>query len=294
VKKILVFSVKNDPDASILKELTAFNDDDFQYTFASLLNDVIFDFTRGISISVKGEDILNFDLVYFRTWFNEYRIATSIAHYLTLNKKKVVDSCLESISSAGIHKLFHFVALASANFPIPKSFVLYQNKLEQNFDDMVRSLGGYPLILKKQIGRKGKGIFKLESKSDFLKIKSQLEPTFYFVQEFIPNSFDYRILVMGKKVVRLKKRIRDKVSNEFRNNVSLGANVELLDIKEHKDLCHLGIKASNLLGIDISGVDVVVSEKDKKPYILEINPAPVLNNDITQYSDLNHFLRNLC
>lgn len=291
MKKILVLKTKNvNP---LVLGLRKFCDKDYQIDFASLSEDIVFKFINGVEVIVNGKNILEYNLVYFRTWFGKYKIATPLARYLMDNGIQVIDSALQNISLGGVTKIYQFLLLVQNNFPVPKSYILHRNNLEKFLDEAVDTLGGYPLVIKKHNGRKGEGIYKVDSQSDFYEILPKLEDNYYFLQEFVPNDFDYRVLVMGNNVVRLKKRIRPENSTDFRNNVALGAKVELEDPNKNKVVSGLALKASKLLQIEIAGVDIVISSKNNKIYIFEVNPAPTLKNDLTQYKDLANYLKNI-
>ncbi|BCX13806.1 MAG: hypothetical protein KatS3mg085_338 [Candidatus Dojkabacteria bacterium] len=294
MKKVLVLKTKKvNPADSLVVELSKFCDKDFLIDFASLHQDIVFKFVNGAEIFVNGKNILEYDLVYFRSWFGHYKIATAVSKYLIDNGIPVIDSALQNISLGGVTKIYQFLVLVQNNFPVPKSYVLHRDNIKNFLDEAVDALGGYPLIIKKHDGHKGEGIHKVDSESEFYEILPNLEDNYYFLQEFIPNDFDYRVLIMGNKVVRLKKRIRPENSTDFRNNVALGAKVELEDPKKNETVSNLGLKASKLLQIDIAGVDIVISSKDNKLYIFEVNTNPSLNNDITQYKDLANYLKSV-
>ena len=90
------------------------------------------------------------------------------------------------------------------------------------------------------------------------------------IQEFIPNSGDYRVLVLGKKVLGVMKRSSQN-KNEFRNNYSVGGKVEVADLPQAvKDMA---VRAAEICGLTVAGVDVM--EKTPGDYVvLEVNKGP--------------------
>jgi len=68
--------------------------------------------------------------------------------------------------------------------------------------------------------------------------------------------------------------------NEFRNNVALGAKEEFLDLNQIPGvLKQIAVKAADVLGYQISGVDVLVDKTTGKYWLLEANRGPGLTYD---------------
>ena len=51
----------------------------------------------------------------------------------------------------------------------------------------------------------------------------------YMLQEYIENKGDYRVLILGEKVLGVMKRYR-KDRQDFRNNFSMGGEVEVAEL----------------------------------------------------------------
>ena len=86
---------------------------------------------------------------------------------------------------------------------------------------------------------------------------------FYFAQEFIPNAKRARLLVIGDRVVG--GILRQTKWNKDETKVTLNPVPE--------DMAKLAIQATNAVGLEICGVDLLVDE-DKKLYVIEANAAP--------------------
>ena len=92
------------------------------------------------------------------------------------------------------------------------------------------------------------------------------------VQEYIEESHgsDVRALVVGGEVVA--SLIRKAHGSEFRSNFHLGGSVSQIDLDdEQRDIA---IKATETLGLEIAGVDMLLSERG--PLVLEVNSSPGL------------------
>jgi ribosomal protein S6--L-glutamate ligase len=92
------------------------------------------------------------------------------------------------------------------------------------------------------------------------------------VQEYIKESHgqDIRVLVVGGKVIASMKRKAN--GTEFRSNFHLGGSVEDVVITEEQKI--IACLAAKTLGLDIAGVDMLISERGA--LILEVNSSPGL------------------
>jgi RimK family alpha-L-glutamate ligase len=92
------------------------------------------------------------------------------------------------------------------------------------------------------------------------------------LQEYIPNSGDYRVLVLGTKVLGVMKR-SSQSKEEFRNNYSAGGKVEVAQLPE--EIKQLAVKAAEVCGLMVAGVDVAFRDNDlNRPVIWEVNKGP--------------------
>lgn len=255
------------------------------------LDDLIFDFTDQIRVTIDNVDVLEYDMVYFRTWEKRPDAAVPLAKHLLRNSKRFIDSAV-GIATYGSKVLQHYT-LMSSGIKLPKTFVMHKNLLNSHIQKYIDLLGGYPAILKSTKGKEGQGVYLLNSFEDFLKVESELKDSQYFIQEFIPNDFDYRFVVFGEEVAVVKKRVRNKNSDEFRNNVSLGAEVEYLDPKTLPELCELALKAAKAKNLQVAGVDIVINKNNNEPYIFEANPSPAFKNDFTVLQYLDKYFKSI-
>lgn len=140
--------------------------------------------------------------------------------------------------------------------------------------DLISSVGGAPLIVKVLESTQGKGVLLAETQkaaesliSAFLSLHAD-----FLVQEFIEESAgaDIRCLVIGDKVVAAMKR--QGAEGEFRSNLHNGGSAEMIKISPAERA--IAVKASKVLGLKVSGVDLVRSNRG--PLVLEVNSSPGL------------------
>ena len=134
----------------------------------------------------------------------------------------------------------------------------------------------YPIILKTLRGSKGVGVLFVESEKGLDSLCQVLykqdEDADLLLQEFIPNEYDVRVLVLGGKVLANMKR--PVIEGDFRSNVSQGSEPVKIDLTEVEITeC---LKAAKAVGGLWTAVDFIPSKNREKepPYILEVNSSP--------------------
>jgi ribosomal protein S6--L-glutamate ligase len=140
--------------------------------------------------------------------------------------------------------------------------------------DLIKLVGGAPLVIKLLEGTKGVGVVMAETNkaaesviNAFRSLKADI-----LVQHYIKESKgqDIRCFVVGGQVIAAMERIAQE--GEFRANIHLGATARPIQVtQEERDLA---IKAAKIINLEIAGVDMVRSNTG--PKILEINSSPGL------------------
>jgi ribosomal protein S6--L-glutamate ligase len=142
-------------------------------------------------------------------------------------------------------------------------------------EDLIRMVGGPPLVIKFLEGTQGIGVILVETTNAarsvleaFLGLKVNI-----MVQEFIreANGSDLRCFVVGGKVVAAMQR-KAKSPEEFRSNLHRGGSavpVELSD-EERK----MAVRAAHIIGLNVAGIDMIRSNRG--PLIMEVNASPGL------------------
>jgi len=108
----------------------------------------------------------------------------------------------------------------------------------------------------------------LEELQTFYKTNSQIT----FIQKFIPNDGDTRIILIKNKVKLIVKRQTAENSKEFRSNVALGGKAMKTEIPQHIiDMCE---DISKNIECDIIGFDILKDMITEQYYVMEINVSP--------------------
>ncbi len=140
--------------------------------------------------------------------------------------------------------------------------------------DLIKLVGGTPLVVKLLEGTKGVGVVLAETNkaaesviNAFRSLKADV-----LVQHYVKESkgCDLRCFVIGNEVVASMERIAQE--GEFRANIHLGATARAVEITDEER--NLAIKAAQIIGLEVAGVDMVRSNSG--PKLLEINSSPGL------------------
>jgi len=231
----------------------------------------------GMSKSLKNGrdyDLNYFDVLFFRTAKKHWQEVSWLVDEAKQLGKIIVDPVVASARPTDACKAYQMLHLLKDGLPMPKT--LY-GSLEYLLDEAPGYLG-FPLIIKGSGGHRGGSVYKADNQAELGNLIKELRPIEisegrrYLAQEFIKNSGDYRVIVLGDKVLGAMKRSA-QTKGEFRNNFSMGGTVELAELSEEtKKLC---VRAANACGLWVAGVDLVFANDDvNKPMFWEVNRGP--------------------
>ncbi|PIZ57721.1 hypothetical protein COY23_01095 [bacterium (Candidatus Torokbacteria) CG_4_10_14_0_2_um_filter_35_8] len=286
-KNILIFKSKRlDSDNYLINHLNSFARGRLSYTLNYYENIEILLPNKGkdrVKVTISDIPLEKYNLVCFRGIYG-IKIAKTLARFLQYKKKKFFDTAIALPLYSD--KLLQTLLLQLNNFPTPKTIFLSQNLIKYKLDHVISKLG-LPLVMKSSLRHKGKDNYLLKCKKDILQIlkKGNLNKVNFIFQEYIPNHFDYRLLVLGNKVKVAEKRIRQD-KKDHRNNVAVGAKEEFIAPSSVRGLLKIATEAANLFKREIAGVDIIVSSSDSKPYILEVNATPAFTYDIKKSPEI--------
>ena len=132
---------------------------------------------------------------------------------------------------------------------------------------------GLPLVAKDLYSQRGIGVHLVKTIKDFDDLVTRFPNNKFLFQKFIEKKEEFRVLVVGDQVGSYERKT-SMDPNEFRNNVSLGAKEDFIDICEiAEDVKDISIKSSRILKIEIAGVDAAV-DTNGKVWLLEVNRGP--------------------
>ncbi|MDX1796758.1 MAG: 30S ribosomal protein S6--L-glutamate ligase, partial [Hydrogenovibrio sp.] len=141
-------------------------------------------------------------------------------------------------------------------------------------DDLLKTVGGAPVVIKLLEGTQGVGVVLAETHSAaesviqaFHGLKANI-----LVQEFIKEAkgADIRCFVVGGKVIASMKR--QGKEGEFRSNLHQGGSATLIRITPEERAT--AIRAAKIMGLNVCGVDLLRSNHG--PVVMEVNSSPGL------------------
>lgn len=216
-----------------------------------------------------GEVLKNYDAIIPRIKPSMTFYGTSILRQFEAQKVYCQNGAISIGKSRD--KLRCLQLLCSKDIDIPRTG--FANS-PQDTNDLIKLVGGAPLIVKLLEGAQGKGVVLAETNkaaasviNAFKSLKANI-----LVQEFIAESrgTDLRCFVIGDKVVSAMERHAKE--GEFRANIHLGGTAHKVKITptERK----ISVAAAKATGLKVAGVDLIRSESG--PKVLEINSSPGL------------------
>lgn len=131
-----------------------------------------------------------------------------------------------------------------------------------------------PLVVKPRFGSWGRDVIRCGSRAELEQCAAELRRRRWFrrtgavVQELVPPSGrDLRVLVARGRVIGAAERRASP--GEWRTNVSLGGTKR--PVEPSARACELALRAADVLGIEIAGVDLL--PRDGSYVVLELNGA---------------------
>ena len=143
-----------------------------------------------------------------------------------------------------------------------------------DIQDLLKEVGGAPLVIKLLEGTQGIGVVLAETHKAaesviqaFMGLKANI-----MVQEFIKEAggADLRCFVVGGKVVAAMKR--QGPEGEFRSNLHRGGSASLVRMTPEER--STAVRAAKIMGLEVCGVDLLRSNHGA--VVMEVNSSPGL------------------
>ena len=221
------------------------------------------------TIHFKGEDLSDIDAII-------PRIGASITFYGTAVVRQFemmgVYSLNESVAiTRSRDKLRSMQLLARRGIGLPVTGFANSTKFT---DDLIKMVGGAPLVVKLLEGTQGIGVVLAENNQAaksvieaFQGVKANI-----LVQEYIKDAkgCDIRCLVIGGKVVASMQR--KAAPGEFRSNLHRGGTASTIKITPEER--STAVRAAKIMGLNVCGVDML--RTNHGPVVMEVNSSPGL------------------
>ena len=211
------------------------------------------------------------DFVLF--WDKDVRLAAHMeqAGFRLFNSARTIADCDDKSAT---HRI-----LSGHGIPMPDTLVapFYYPGLVPEDDPFVRIAAerlGYPMVVKESYGSFGAQVYLAENAEMLSTLHTRLAHVPHICQRFVQSSRgrDVRLQVVGERVVAAMFRHSE---TDFRANVSAGGSMDPFDPPE--SFSRLAVRASQLLGADFAGVDLLFDENDG-PLVCEVNSNAHMRN----------------
>lgn len=225
--------------------------------------------SKNPSIHFEGQDLKGFDAVI-------PRIGASVTSYGT--------AVLRQFEVMGVYPVIESVALSRSRDKLRSLQLLSRKGIGMpvtgfankpgDTRDLIKLVGGAPLVIKLLKGTQGIGVVLAETSKAaesvieaFMGLQADI-----LVQEYIAEAggSDIRCLVIGDKVVAAMRR--QAPEGEFRSNLHRGGKASLVKITKEERAT--AVSAAKILGLGLAGVDLLRSERG--PLVMEVNSSPGL------------------
>ena len=221
------------------------------------------------AIHYKGDKLVGFDAII-------PRIGASITFYGTavVRQFEMMDVyCLnESVAiSRSRDKLRSLQLLARKGIGLPVTG--FANSPD-DVQDLIKMVGGAPLVIKLLEGTQGIGVVLAETQKAaesvieaFMGLKANI-----LAQEYIKEArgADIRCFVIGGKV--MATMMRQGGEGEFRSNIHRGGKATTIRITPEER--STAVRAAKIMGLNVAGVDMLRSNHG--PVVMEVNSSPGL------------------
>lgn len=221
------------------------------------------------TVRYKGEELPFYDAVIPRIGASITFYGTAVVRQFEMMGTFCVN---ESVAiSRSRDKLRSLQLLSRKGIGLPRTG--FANRPD-NIKDLIRNVGGAPLVVKLLEGTQGIGVVLADTNQNaeslieaFMGLKANI-----LVQEYIKEAggADIRCFVVGGKVVAAMKR--QGADGEFRSNLHRGGTASLIRLSKEERTT--AVNAAKVMGLNVCGVDILQSHNG--PVVMEVNSSPGL------------------
>jgi ribosomal protein S6--L-glutamate ligase len=217
----------------------------------------------------RGQPLENIDAVIPRIGASVTLYGTAVLRQFEMMGVFTVNGSMAILRSRDKFRSLQLLARRGIGLPVT-GFASSPDDIQ----DLIQMVGGTPLVIKLLEGTQGRGVVLAETRKAaecvidaFTGLKANI-----LVQEFIKEASgsDIRCFVVGGKVIASMKR--QAKEGEFRSNLHRGGTGSVIKITPEERAT--AVKAAQLMGLHVAGVDILRSSRG--PVVLEVNSSPGL------------------
>jgi glutathione synthase/RimK-type ligase-like ATP-grasp enzyme len=241
----------------------------------STLDELIIEIRNDILIvtdPASAKELNQFDYIDFNWWGKAKQQALAAATYLARHHVPFLNESIANTEASS--KIGEMALMADGDVSLPDTFMSSGEQILRVFNEQQPIQ--FPLIMKDAAGYGGKCNFLVTDYSHLTQIVRDYPEVDFVIQEFIPNDFDYRCVVINDSITLIIQRARGAEAATHLNNTSAGGTgiaVPLDSIVPEAQAMVLSA-ARALHREQLCGVDLIIDKHTGKPYILEVNQPP--------------------
>lgn len=217
---------------------------------------------------------------------------------LEKNKIECINSYLTT--KADYSKFFAYKLMKNEGIPTPETCFI-NNKIDIDKAIEFSSLYGFPLILKRDIGGRGKDLTRVENKKELLKkLEIKFSPESiekynggHVIQQFIKSNreHDARIVIINNKFIHSYGRLLISKNGEEPWLASYSKGSKLIKYCAGEDEKIIAKRATKSINALFNEVDITFTENE--PIIIENNPTPQHTNSSKGLEEIKRATKNI-
>jgi len=221
---------------------------------------------------VTRRELNQFDYVDFNWWGRAKQHALAVATYLNRQGVPFLNRNIAHMEPS--NKIGEMALMADADIAMPNTFISSFEQILKAFRE--KPPIQFPLIMKDAAGYGGKCNFLVNDYEQLAQIIEVNLEVDFVIQEFVPNDFDYRCLVINDEITVVIQRVRGAEATTHLNNTSAGGTGTAVPRTSlSPEARAMVLSAARALGREqLCGVDLIVDKHSGRPYILEVNQPP--------------------
>ncbi|HOO72313.1 MAG TPA: RimK family protein [Spirochaetota bacterium] len=214
------------------------------------------------------------------------RETTAMDHHTYLFAKKASSEGLVVIDDPDsiqrcTNKVYLAEILMSNKIATPKSVIFVKDMKIETLEEQLM----YPVVVKIPDGSFSLGVFKADDRKQFLAIADRLfkKSEIILVQEFMYTEFDWRVGILNRRPLFASKYFMSEKHWQVYEHSARGrfktGGTKTIHVDEAPDeVIRAGLKAANLIGDGLYGVDLKAT--DKGVVVIEVNDNPNIDSGI--------------
>jgi glutathione synthase/RimK-type ligase-like ATP-grasp enzyme len=204
----------------------------------------------------KDLSLKNFNLIYFRMVGQSLEIATLISNFALKNNIKLVDELYSNsiLMPMSLAKSIEMRKLSESGINIPQT----------QFGDFSKL--PFPFIVKSTSGQKAREVWLVKNEEELEALKSTkfVKGKHYFSQALVPNAERIRVLVVGERAIGAIRRHTKWNKSHVKETLN----------PVPEDIEKLAVSSAKAVGLNISGIDILVNSETNEMFVIEANAAP--------------------